>query len=100
MDIAARLRQLRLESEITQAELAECVGTNYQQVQRYENGTSRVSADYLLAFAKCLNVPVSYVFATDENDACAANLTELRFLEKFRCVTPSKKRALMVLLCD
>jgi transcriptional regulator with XRE-family HTH domain len=34
----------------------------FQQVQKYEKGTNRVSASRLQQFANLLNVPVSYFF--------------------------------------
>jgi len=40
----------------------------FQQVQKYEKGTNRVSASRLQQFANLLNVPVSYFFEDNPSD--------------------------------
>ncbi len=45
-----------------QKDLATHVGYSYQQVQKYERGTVRVSASMLYEFSGALNVPVSFFF--------------------------------------
>ncbi len=54
----ARRRSLRL----TQARLADGVGLSSQQIQKYERGTSRVSASKLYEIAMFLSVPAAYFF--------------------------------------
>lgn len=47
---------------ITQEKLAENVGLTFQQIQKYERGTNRVSASRLYQFSKILDVPISYFY--------------------------------------
>src|SRR5262245_23967601 len=47
---------------MSQTDLAKAVGLTFQQVQKYERGTNRVSASRLFEFAKVLDVPVSHFF--------------------------------------
>ena len=47
---------------LTQMELARAIGVTFQQVQKYESGTSRISAGRLSAIAQALQVPVTYFF--------------------------------------
>ena len=47
---------------MTQQQLAEQVGIKFQQIQKYETGTNRVSASRLWDIADALDVPVSFFF--------------------------------------
>ena len=54
----ARRRQLGL----SQQALGDALGLSYQQVQKYEQGISRIGAGRLQQLADVLNVPVSVFF--------------------------------------
>ncbi len=56
--VAVRRKLLKL----SQTDLANHVGYSYQQVQKYEHGTNRVSASVLYEFSGALGVPVSFFF--------------------------------------
>lgn len=58
--IGKRLKTLRIEKQISQTQLGNVVGVTFQQVQKYESGMSRISIEYLLAFCRFLDVPLSY----------------------------------------
>lgn len=60
--VGGRLRLRRALIGMSQEKLAEAVGLTFQQVQKYERGTNRVSASRLYQFSKILDVPVSYFF--------------------------------------
>lgn len=60
--VGMRLRQRRSILGLSQERLAEAIGLTFQQVQKYERGTNRVSASKLYEFSKILNVPISYFF--------------------------------------
>ena len=47
---------------MTQQKLAEMVGIKFQQIQKYETGTNRVSASRLWDIAQSLEVPISFFF--------------------------------------
>jgi transcriptional regulator with XRE-family HTH domain len=47
---------------MSQTELGTAVAVTFQQVQKYEKGTNRVSASRMQQFAKILDVPVSFFF--------------------------------------
>ena len=65
--IGQRICEARLAGKMSQKQLAELVGTSYQQVQKYESGTNRVTAARIERFGTALNRPLSYFFpnATD-----------------------------------
>ena len=60
--VGARLRQRRNLVGLSQTKLSESVGLTFQQIQKYERGTNRISSSRLYEFAKVLAVPVSYFF--------------------------------------
>ena len=60
--VGARIRSLRKQLGISQQQLAEQLGLTFQQIQKYERGTNRVSASKLYETAGILRVPVSYFF--------------------------------------
>lgn len=47
---------------ISQSTLAENLGITFQQVQKYEKGTNRISASRLQDIARCLGSSVLYFF--------------------------------------
>ncbi|HEY8964476.1 MAG TPA: helix-turn-helix transcriptional regulator [Alphaproteobacteria bacterium] len=57
-----RLRQRRNFLGMSQQMLGDAVGLTFQQVQKYEHGTNKISAARLIDFAAILKVPVSYFF--------------------------------------
>lgn len=62
MHVGTRLRMRRSLLGLSQEKLAEAIGLTFQQIQKYERGTNRVSASRLYQFGKILEVPVSYFF--------------------------------------
>lgn len=60
--VGARLRALRIQRGLSQGAVAERVGLTFQQLQKYEKGTNRVSASKLFELAGILDVPVQEFF--------------------------------------
>ncbi len=60
--VGNRLRMRRLRLNLTQEKLANLVGLTFQQVQKYEHGSNRISASRLYEIATALKVPVSYFY--------------------------------------
>jgi transcriptional regulator with XRE-family HTH domain len=54
-EIGLRLRAMRIDQDISQEDLANRLGVSFQQVQKYEKGTNRVSADRLMQIANALH---------------------------------------------
>jgi transcriptional regulator with XRE-family HTH domain len=55
-EIGGRLRLARRARGMTQSDLARSLGVTFQQVQKYERGTNRVSSSALLLMSKALEV--------------------------------------------
>lgn len=60
--VGGRLRLRRTLLGISQEELAGRLGLAFQQVQKYENGSNRVSASRLFQLATVLDVPIAWFF--------------------------------------
>lgn len=52
----------RIAAGMSQVKLAALVGVTFQQIQKYERGTNRISASRLHALAEHLNVPIDWFF--------------------------------------
>ncbi len=60
--VGSRIRIRRKLLKFSQKDLAARLGLSYQQVQKYENGSNRVSASVLHRMAHCLGVSILYFF--------------------------------------
>ena len=60
--VGERLHARRVELGLTQEALAKSVLLTFQQIQKYEKGTNRVSASRLYQFAGILNVAPGWFF--------------------------------------
>lgn len=54
--VGRMIRAIRKERGISQETLAEALGVSFQQVQKYENGTNRISASKMFAAGAALDV--------------------------------------------
>ncbi len=61
--IGSRLRLRRLMLSMSQEALGESLSVTFQQIQKYEKGTNRISASRLFYIASILDVPMSYFFS-------------------------------------
>jgi transcriptional regulator with XRE-family HTH domain len=60
--VGKRLRQRRTLLGMSQTKVGTAVDLTFQQIQKYERGSNRISSSQLFEFAKALDVPVSYFF--------------------------------------
>ena len=63
VEIGRKIRALRLQRGLSQSGLGEGIGLTFQQVQKYEKGTNRVSAGRLQRIADILNTPVTFFYS-------------------------------------
>lgn len=57
--VGKKLRRFRNARDLSQQKLGTQVGITFQQIQKYERGTNRISASRLYQFARALDVSVS-----------------------------------------
>ncbi len=60
--VGGRIRMRRKAVGLSQTQLADSVGITFQQLQKYERGTNRVSASKLYGMAVTLQTSVSWFF--------------------------------------
>lgn len=60
------VKEYRKAKGMSQMDLAEMIGVSYQQVQKYEKGTNRISIDRLKQIAKALDVPINEFFSPEK----------------------------------
>lgn len=60
--VGQRIRHRRWLVGMTQQQLAESVGIKFQQIQKYETGTNRVSASRLWDIANSMKIDIAFFF--------------------------------------
>ncbi len=60
--VGARVRMRRTLLGLNETKLGEELGLTFQQVQKYENGTNRVSASRLYDLSRVLDVSIEHFF--------------------------------------
>ena len=93
---------------MTQQQLGDSVGIKFQQIQKYESGTNRISASRMWAIAASMEVPVSFFFegldgqAPDTGEARGDILTDKEATELLRAyyaIPENQRRRLFDLAC-
>ena len=73
VNVGKRIKMRRCMIGLSQEKLAEEIGLTFQQIQKYERATNRVSASKLYDFSKALGVPVSYFYQGLNNTTAQEN---------------------------
>ncbi len=66
--VGLQIRNRRTVIGLSQEKLADSVGVTFQQIQKYERGTNRVSASRLFNFSKALGVSINYFYEGLDNN--------------------------------
>jgi transcriptional regulator with XRE-family HTH domain len=108
--IGSRLRAHRLSRNLSQEELAESLGISFQQIQKYEKGSNRVSASRLKEISDILQVPIATWFADQKPSSKKAegadahafitNVRAMRLLKSFSQIEDARTQNLIVDLCE
>ena len=72
--VGLRVKQKRIYMGLSQTKLGMALGVSFQQVQKYENGSNRISASTLYRVAETLGVDIAYFF--DGLDSHGPGLSE------------------------
>jgi transcriptional regulator with XRE-family HTH domain len=85
LHVGARVRIRRKALGVSQEKVAHALGLTFQQVQKYERGTNRISASKLFEIANFLEVPVAYFYEGLEGvtDAKGAETAAERHVHDF-----------------
>jgi transcriptional regulator with XRE-family HTH domain len=68
-EVGRRMKLRRVDLGYSQTEIGEALGVSFQQVQKYERGTNRISASRLQQIAKVLEVPLPFFFADNDRQS-------------------------------
>lgn len=106
-DIGAMIRELRRAAGMSQMRLADKIGISYQQIQKYEKGTSKLNVPRLMQIAGVFGVPVTAFLDNDAIEkatglAVGSNLTseEAGLLTLFRRMEVKLRRSTLEMLKD
>ncbi len=79
--IGGRLKMYRQRANISQTALGKHLGVSFQQVQKYENGTNRVSAATLIKISRFLSISVGELMVLDgqQQPSVGTNKDLMRF---------------------
>ena len=111
LDIALglRVRLRRKELGISQSGLADATGITFQQVQKYEKGTNRISFSRLIGISQALSCSVRDLIAdlgtSGSTDALSKTMAALALpgafalLEAYKHVAPQHRGAVVKLAC-
>ena len=78
--VGQQLRAGRGLHGISQERLADAIGITFQQIQKYERATNRVSCSRLVQIAEVLDIPITYFFKVNQPkdfEKLQARITEL-----------------------
>lgn len=83
-EIGEKIRLLRKHAGLSQERLAEMVEVSYQQVQKYEAGSTMLNTDKLQRVAIALRVPSSAFFEDDTYEKPPLSDREKKLVKAFR----------------
>ncbi|GFO55953.1 putative HTH-type transcriptional regulator y4aM [Geomonas sp. Red276] len=83
-EIGEKIRLLRKHAGMSQERLAEMVEVSYQQIQKYEAGSTMLNVDKLQRVANALKVPPSAFFEEDTYDRPPLSDREKKLIKAFR----------------
>ena len=78
VQIARNLKNIRVISGYTQTEVARAIGVSYQQIQKYESGANRISAEKLFALKVFYGANIEEFFAGPKDEDTVDRSTERR----------------------
>ena len=106
VSVGLRLRTLRKARSMSQDQLGRALGITFQQIQKYERGTNRISASMLVKSARHLGVKPTSLLPDDGEDAPSppvlSLLANVRGVEELvetygRIKSPRMRRAVLQL---
>ena len=106
--VGARVRMRRMMLGLSQTKLADAVGLTFQQIQKYENGSNRISASRLSQLSVALDTSMSAWFESASGIGRSksmilletANTRTLLMLELFTQISDTKTQDLVISVCQ
>jgi transcriptional regulator with XRE-family HTH domain len=79
-----RLKELRLQKNLSQSDLGRMVGVHYVHIGKYERGLSLPNSGTLKKLAEALGVTTDYLFEGESNDVATAKIEDRELLQMFK----------------
>ena len=92
MEFAERLKTLRKQVKLTQAQIAEKLNISQQAYASWERGVKKPTQDNLVKIAQILNVSVDYLVGNSEEKSDELDNIELLFRMNSKGLTEEEKR--------
>ena len=83
---ADRLKELRKERGISQAELAGMIEVHFTQVSRYERGETKPNAEAMTKMARALNTTVDYLMNGSTSELVESAGLDKELIDRFKQV--------------
>lgn len=94
--LGLRIKEVRLNKNLTQENIAAYVGCNVSHISNIENNHTKVSLNVLLAIANSLNTSIDYLLSDQyENSSLALDNEILRALKD--CSNEKKQKILKII---
>lgn len=82
--VGNQIRIARNLKKISQSQLSKALGISFQQIQKYEKATNRISATKLMQAAKFFNLPISFFFQEETHIAELTLIEDRKVRQKLR----------------
>lgn len=82
--VGARIRDRRRLMKLSQTELAGMLGISYQQLQKYENGSTALTLNRMMQMAQVMNVPPSFFYDGAPTSSKIAEVPESEVIVRTR----------------
>ena len=83
IEAGKRLKEARRNAGQTQEYLADQVGLTFQQIQKYENGSNRMSIERVSQFSNITGTPILFFFGKESDRPVPKNSRAGRLIKKF-----------------
>jgi transcriptional regulator with XRE-family HTH domain len=103
--VGRNVRERRVAAGLSQEDLGAALGVSFQQIQKYEKGTNRISASRLVAIASVMRVPIATLFdgvAEEAKEIETRTLAEMqrehKVVDKYRLLPDDVQKAMCTLV--
>ncbi|MFC5390642.1 helix-turn-helix domain-containing protein [Brevundimonas bullata] len=96
LQIGKTVRTRREKAGLTQADLGHAIGVTFQQVQKYERGTNRVSAAAMVRVAEALKCSVADLY--DDPDPSGSSVSERTILKLWGKLRDAERDAVVAMI--
>jgi transcriptional regulator with XRE-family HTH domain len=99
VEVGRRIRLIRLQRNISQQSLGAVLNVSFQQVQKYEKGTNRISSGRLMDIAKALDTtPHELMGWNDKGEIAAIDPETYKLAKAFLVLRDELKRPVRLLI--